>query len=1094
MIYTIEAKRVVHQPPLRQYLTGVVPRKALLIMKLVLFLILCFTLSAVADATAQKVDLSVRNASFKSVIRLLQKQSGYTFVADEAIIRQAKPVSVTASNVDILDLLPKVFENQPFGYKVERKSVYIVEMKAEDLKEPAQQRTVHGKVTDSLGNPLRGVTVLAAGTTNRTMTDGNGLYELNDVPEGATLLFRLLSYETLEVPVDRPVINVVLKFVHSFLDETMVIGYGVTSRRLATGSVAKVSGETIAQQPVTNPLQALSGRIPGLVITQSSGLPDADIDVQIRGRNSIAASNVPLYIIDGVPFGNLGNATSLIRNPLNSISPFNIESIEVLKDADATAIYGSRGANGVILITTKASKDGNQKFDFSINKGIGRVTRMAKTLNTEEYLALRKHAFDINDVTPTVANARDILEWDEHLYTDWQDYMFGGKAEYNEVSTSFGGGNQNINFLVGGQYHFETTVYPTDDNFKRGGVHLGVNYLSNNQKLKVNTKVFYNLNNNLTYGTSGQVLNAAILPPNYPVRDENGDFYWISGITNPIAGLGAMNSSKTSNLNGNINVEYSIFDGLAFRTSLGYNAIDISRITTTPRTAQNPLFNLPGNSLFGDEFISTLIVEPQFNFRKDLGIFSVDALIGGTYQSNHGASDNIYGSNYTDDTKLEVLRAAGSINVLSSINYQYKYASLFSRIILNRSDKYILNLNVRRDGSSRFGLNNRFGNFGAVGAAWIFSNERMFARTNSSLSFGKIRVSYGTTGNDGIGDYGFLSTYQITRQYGTDNAIVPARLANPDFQWEVNRKFETALDIGFFKDRILFNAAYFLNRSSNQLVGYPLPTITGFSSYQANLPATVQNSGVEFSLNTANIVKQNVNWKSDFNLTIARNKLIDYPDLAGSSYASSYVVGQPLSIVQLYQFSGFDMETGFPMVKDVNNDGQISNSSSYNDSNGDRVIAGYTYPKFYGGVNNSISIKNWEIDLFFQFVKQDGYNLNYQISRYGRLWNNWSSYLDSELTPAPASGGLSTANGRYAQSDASFSDASFIRLKNLAISYRLPEKATSKIKINSAQIFLQGQNLITFTRFNGYDPESSFSTTLNVPSLRMTTIGVRFSL
>jgi len=426
--------------------------------------------------------------------------------------------------------------------------------------------------------------------------------------------------------------------------------------------------------------------------------------------------------------------------------------------------------------------------------------------------------------------------------------------------------------------------------------------------------------------------------------------------------------------------------------------------------------------------------------------------------------------------------AAESILNPERINTQYRYAAIFSRIGLNWDRKYYLNLTGRRDGSSRFGSNNRFANFGALGAAWIFSEEKFMSETFPFLSFGKLRTSYGTTGNDQIGDYGYLDAYEATRGPG---GLYPTSLANPDYSWEINKKFELGLELGFLDDRYRLGLSHYRNRSSNQLVGYPLPYTTGFTSVQANLPATVENSGWEMVFNAAIVDHRNFDWNASLNMSFPKNELVSYPDLEQSSYANTYRVGEPLNIRLLYDYTGLDPETGFYTVRDVNDDGRFDYQ--------DRVIIKDLNREYYGGINNTMRFKNFSLQFLWEFVKQEGTIPDFA---YGDRYNSVSDVLSSLDGQGPFQRPSRSFQSQEAysyvlNSTFPFQDASYWRLKTLSLSYNLPQDFTTKIGMQNCRLFAHGQNLLTLTPYEGLDAENPSS--LSLGNLKSFTAGLELN-
>lgn len=449
-------------------------------------------------------------------------------------------------------------------------------------------------------------------------------------------------------------------------------------------------------------------------------------------------------------------------------------------------------------------------------------------------------------------------------------------------------------------------------------------------------------------------------------------------------------------------------------------------------------------------------------------------LVATTFEEQTNKQFIASGDGFASDKLITNLSAATNKYITSDDTKQYKYEAIFGRLNYNWEGKYIINLTGRRDGSSRFGPNKQFANFGAVGAAWVFTKESFANKILPFISFGKIRGSYGSSGNDQIGDYQFLDTYTLTGEpYDGTMGMDPSRLYNPNFAWEVNKKLEAALDINFLKDRIQLSSSYFRNISTNQLVGVPLPITTGFVSLTSNLDAKVKNTGLELELQTVNIKKSNFQWTSSFNVTFPKNELVEFPGLEASTYANTYVVGEPLSVQRLYQYTGLSQERGIYQYKDFNNDGVISSAF-------DKQCLDNTDPKFYGGLSNSITYKNFTLDFFFQFTKQKAYNFLATIGLPGG-WGNmpvlvldrWQKPGDQTMIQRYTTGEDGEAYQAYDKiwrSNIALTDASFIRLKNITIGYTIPDPKKNGVK---CRLFMQGQNLFTITNYLGPDPEQA---------------------
>ncbi|MFD2825748.1 SusC/RagA family TonB-linked outer membrane protein [Leeuwenhoekiella polynyae] len=971
---------------------------------------------------------------------------------------------------------------------------------------PLQSR-VTGSVTDTNDNPIPGVSISLKNSNTGTQTDMDGSFELLASPQD-TLRISYIGFKTLLLPVgNQTTFNIILQQDITDLGEVIInAGYYNTTRREQTGSIARVTAEEIERQPVTNPLAALQGRMAGVNITQTTGVPGGSFDIQIRGVNSLRAqANKPLYIIDGVPYASetLGyNQTygSILPgdglSPLNSINPADIKSIEILKDADATAIYGSRGANGVVLITTKTGSPGKTRFQARLQSGISYVGRTTQMLNTPQFLQMREEAY-ANDGIAIPANAYDINgTWDRDRYTHWQEVFIGRQAETLNAQVSVSGGSAQTRFLLSGGYQRQGTVFPGDYTYGRGSVHLNLNHQSTDERFRINLSTTYTSDQN-NLPQSDLIRLAYQLAPNAPeLYDEVGNLNWENSTwNNPLASLERAYEVQTQTLIANSVISYRLFDALTAKVNLGYTTSKVDEQVTNPSTAIDPAFGR------GSEFSSlrtndasshSWIVEPQLNYQAVWGNHELDVLVGGSFQDQQRQQLGIYAFGFASNSLITNAAAASTLRITNNDVREYRYVAAFGRINYQLNSKYLLNLTARRDGSSRFGPGKQFANFGAVGLAWIFSEERGVKDKMGFLNFGKLRGSYGITGSDAIGDYQYLNTYTSTgTSYDGQTTLEPTRLFNPNFSWETNKKLELALELGMFNDRIRSTVAFYRNRSGNQLVGIPLPGTTGFSNLQANLDALVENKGWELSLNTVNLDNKAFRWESGINLTIPKTTLKSFPDLEGSTYANQYVVGEPLNIVKVFEFTQVNPESGIYEFTDFNEDDSVSFAD-------DRQAVVSLDPKYFGGFSNSFSYKGWELNVLLQFVKQTGLDAVYQnaipgggANQHTGVLERWQQEGDLSRVQRYASGRvLAPALGfAYARSSTlAYSDASFVRLKNLALNYTFPKQFFRKLQCT---LSVQGQNLAVWTPYTGNDPENQ--SVLSLPPLTTLTTGITLS-
>ncbi|WP_127025065.1 SusC/RagA family TonB-linked outer membrane protein [Flagellimonas beolgyonensis] len=970
------------------------------------------------------------------------------------------------------------------------------------------QEEVTGKVLDDKGVPLAGVNIVVESSGRGTISDFDGSFAIVASPDDV-LVFSMVGFRSLSMGVDgRDVVNVVMEEDVTVLGEVVLnAGYYTVSEKERTGSIVKVGAVAIEKQPVSNPLAALQGRVSGAEVVQTSGLPGTNFNIRIRGRNSIRATgNDPLYVVDGVPYSSssLGEQQASLPipglgvSPLNAINPNDIESIEILKDADATAIYGSRGANGVVLITTKKGRAGDTRARFNIVTGMGSVARYMDLLGTSDFVAMRREAYGNDGIDPIPANAYDINgTWDVERYTDWQKTLFGRTSYMTNVQGSISGGSERTQFLVNGSFFDQTAVFPGDyGNTKVSGL-ANLSHRSSDGRFSMQLSTnFISERNDLPNGSS-LVLEALLLPPNAPdLYDGNGELNWENSTwNNPLRNLESDYTSDATTLIGNAVFSYRMTEGLRFKANLGYTENHLTELRTVPSTIYNPAFGVGSEYSYAVHNTggrTSWIVEPQLQWEHAFGALKLDVLGGMSFQEQYSDRVSQRATGFSSNSLLESLSAGADVAILADVDQRYRYHAVFGRLNLNLKGRYLLNLTGRRDGSSRFGPEKRFANFGAIGAAWLFSEERPFKGNLSFLSYGKLRGSYGTSGNDQIGDYQYLDTYSFGgSQYQNAPVLLPTRLFNPDFGWESNKKLEFGMELGFWEDRLLVSGNYYQNRSSNQLLGIPLPGTTGFSSINGNLDATVENKGWELELQSTNIRKGSFRWTTSFNLTLPKNRLVSFPDLVGSTYANQLVVGQPLNILKLYHSLGVDPETGIHQFEDFNGDGTIS-------SNDDRQVIKDLNPKYYGGLSNTISLGKFQLDVLFQFSKQLGWNYWRDASIPGSRNNQPIEVLDRWREVGDMAGAQRFSIGQsidplighfnYQQSDAAVSDASYIRLKTLSLSYEVADK---KNKGFGCEVFLRGQNLWTWTDYLGLDPETRSNQT--VPPLRMVSIGTQLT-
>ena len=1053
---------------------------------------------------SKTIAIGFNKESLNTALLAIEKQSGYRLVYPSELVEKAPMVNLPKEERTIAATLQLILAGTNLGFKQTGNTIVIFQL---DKEEPASAKTraaeVTGRITDSSGEGLAGAFVQVKNNNSKnTITNASGNFTLKDVDLNSMLVISYMGFETMEVALNgRAQIEIHLVSSASPLDEVQVIAYGTTTKRYNAGNISTVKAADIAKQTaVSNPVLALQGRVPGLFIIQTTGLPGANLEIQLQGQNSIDLGNDPFFVVDGVPYMSttpkgltnlLGDSSSGAGNPFSFISPSDIESIEVLKDADATAIYGSRAANGAILITTKKGQEGRTKVDIELQNGWGKILRRVKMLNTGQYLEIRREGMK-NDNAPILVGDYDLNgTWDQNRYTDWQELWFGGTAHNSMVRASVSGGNVQTQFMIGATFRRETSVFDFSGGDNKGSLFFNVGHTSANKKFRIQLTGTYTVDsNNLPYSASPG--DAIELAPNAPdLRNPDGTINWaqnengVSTWANPLAAFERKYLIKTNNLISNAVVSYSFTPELRIQTNLGYTNLQSNEMITYPLTAVRPenraTAERSANFMFNNVY--SWVVEPQITYNKNIGSGKLEALVGFSMQRNISNTTSITGRGHSSDLLLEDITSAATVTSTGD-QAIYKYVAVFGRVKYNLLERYIIDLTARRDGSSRFGPESQFNNFWAVGAGYIFSEESFIKNNLPFLSYGKIRGSYGTTGSDQLGNYKYLSVYgsvaaSATIPYQGIQGLMPSGLPNPYLQWEETRKLQFGLDLGFLKDRILINVGYFRNRSDNQLLNSPLTITTGFSSISMNLAALVQNTGWELELRTINFRGKDFRWTTAFNLTLPKNKLIDFPGLAESSYANTYVVGQPTRIRKQIPFVGVNPQTGLYEFRKA--DGTISSTPNTTD---DATIYRQQAPFFYGGFDNSFIYKNFELSVLFQFTKRDGWvrdelygnqpggSLKNMPVAVLKRWQKEGDIASIQRISKTYPSSISTPMSRlYSNSDACFGDVSYIRLKNVSLSYKLPQKWMEKIHIDNCKVYFQGQNMYTFTKYIGLDPE-----------------------
>jgi TonB-dependent starch-binding outer membrane protein SusC len=1106
------------------------------VMKITTFILFAALMQVSAAGIAQRLTLPKQDISLKELFNQINKQTSYTVAWSATQVNADQQVQVDFKNTPLLEVLDQTLKNTNLTYSIENKTV-VIKQKEPTFFDKAKAYfatvTVHGTVTDETNQPMPGVNVRENGTQNGTTTDSKGAFNLSVADNDAIITFTYVGYEPKEISAKELPNGVVitLKPAENNLREVVINkGYYDEKKALSTGDVSVVSAKDIENHPVTDPILALEGQVPGLLISQTSGLPGAYESIRLRGQNSIANGNDPLYIIDGVPFSSISPTNSILGggaagnpsgqyassgglSPFSALNPEDIENIEVLKDADATAIYGSRGANGVILITTKKGKAGAVKINLDLSQGSGQVTRMMKMMNTPQYLQMEHQAF-ANDGLPFPSIMTNLQDpnysingvWDTTRNTNWQKALMGNTAHYTNAQLSISGGSQNTQFYVGTGFTRQTTVVPTDnDQDAKGSLNFNINHSSADKRFQFQFSGGYTRDDS-TLPSGDPTLTALQLPPDAPVLYlPNGSPNWqlyngSSTFLNPLLYELQTTENVISTLNSHMLISYQLIPDLRLQSSFGYTVARSDQSAQIPSTSVQPPDNLLASSrenIFGNSESENWIIEPQLSYDRKIAKGKLNIVLGGTIEQSTSNTDGFVAYGYNSDALITNPQNASTVLFAGETNTLYRYEAIYARVGYTWKDKYLLNLTANRDGSSRFGPANQWGNFGALGAGWVFSKEKFVENILSWLSFGKLRGSYGVTGNDQIADYGYLSSYSTIPNLSYQGSVGfnPTSIPNPNYGWETDKKLEGGIELGFLKDRINFTASYYRNRTSNQLVGYTLPTISGFTTVEENLPAVVQNTGAEFTLHTLNIQSGAFRWTTDINLTIPSSKLLSYQNLAASSYRNTYIIGQSLFIKKLY--TGTKVNPADGKYEWISANGTYTENPSFP---ADLRATPPLTPKYYGALGNSFSYKDFQLDVFFEFRKQLAFNFWYLSTEPGGpgvnqpvaiIGNTWTTQGQQAKYGILSTENASDPNGYTSgSSDHTISDASFIRLKNVALSWTLPKNWQQAIYLQNAKLFLRGENLLTITNYLGLDPETGSTV---IPPLRLITLGIHSS-
>ncbi|HRK72643.1 MAG TPA: TonB-dependent receptor [Rhodothermales bacterium] len=970
------------------------------------------------------------------------------------------------------------------------------------------QSVVTGKVTSADdGTPLPGVTVTVKGTTNGVLTNASGDYRIS-LSANRILVFSFVGYLTQEVSVNgRSEINIALVTDTKSLGEVVVTGFGAQIKREVTGNIAKIKSADIQDVPVFGVDQAIQGKAAGVQVNAGSGKLGQAVRISVRGPSSVTASNQPLFVVDGIPITN--NDLSLSggdTNPLVDLNSQDIASIEVLKDASAGAIYGSRAANGVILITTKQGRSsGKTNVQFGYSAGNSKPTRVVKFLNTEQYIdyylkaagnsdAIEKIDPNANDSYTTAM--KDFFEsqslgtfgTSDEADTDWGALAFQD-APQSQYDLSISGGNDKTAFYVSGQWLDQKGII-LGNAVNRISGRLNLEHKASDRfRLGANMGLSRSLNNRLSGDRQfDNPMQMVALPPMTPEKDPDtglpvgtppGDSN-IPLYYNPIVNIG--NSYYNTSVNRNISNVYGVLQimkGLTFRSEVGVDILNqFEEQYYNSKTVRN-FGALQGLSRNRAVRVENLNTNNYFSYWTVSGKHALDATLGTSFQASQTKTGYTEGQDFPSDAYRYIASAAKKTDGSSS-QTDFRFVSYFARTNYKLADKYLLGLSARLDGSSRFGRDSRYGFFPAASAGWVLSDES-FLKGNKLISFLKLRVSYGITGNAEIGNFPQLGLFTGDAGYNGQPGQRPSQLANPNLSWETTNQADFGLDFGFFKNRINGEVDYYAKKTTGLLLNVNVPASTGFLIQTQNV-GKLTNNGWEFVLNTNNLDGA-FQWTTGINLAYNKNKITDLDGQiieGGLSAMSRAVEGQPLGAFFTVEYAGVDPANGDALwyLNTKNADGTINRGTTNSYSKAQRVVVGSALPTWIGGVTNTFRYNNLELSVFFN--GQYGNKINfYGAGRFssanGRFEDNQTvDQLDS-WTPTNTDTDVPQARLYYnngAQASSRFiQDGSFLRLRTATLSYNVPVQWLKKARVSAARLYVSGYNLWTLTNYTGWDPE-----------------------
>jgi TonB-linked SusC/RagA family outer membrane protein len=1100
-------------------------KKLIMELKIAILLIVTCISSALATpgySQVARVSLEMENKSLEQVMDEIEKQSEFYFIFNQKQIDVKRIVDIRVENELITDILPELFKGTNVSYEIlDRKILLTTEQNETNFPEPAiaesQQNKIAGIITDKNGAPIAGANIVAAGTTVGTISDINGKYAI-DVPQGAkSLKFTFIGMEPQEVIIGSLTqINVTMAEAGIGLDEVVVIGYGTVKKKDFTGSVGSINMKELKEVSVTNIDDALQGKVAGVQVKLNTGEPGLGAQIRIRGIGSISAGVDPLYVVDGFPIGNI-----------NNLNPNDIESIDILKDASATAIYGSRGANGVILINTKRGKSGKAIFTIDSYYGLQKELSKPDYMNSMQmaeyfYDSVRNRNIDAgNDVSgdPVTGwklavpiEVMQVLDGTNTIDTDWHDEVLR-VSPTKQFQLSAMGGNDIIKFAVSGTYLDDEGIVLGSE-YKRYSLRSNIDaQLSKKLAIKVNLAPTFtqaNIVANTGAGNSASeavIGSASALNPWFPVYNPDGTYFVMNGLphggnyNNAVADANEIDNRKDGmQILGNINAEYTIIDALKFNINLGINSQTYEQNKFKPNIP-----SLVENMVYGESTASSRLnwlTEYTLNYSKSFNKHTVAGLAGFTAQKENYKSNYLYSDKFPNNLVKTLSAVGGIITNGNSSEGSWSMVSYLARGNYNYDNKYYVTASIRTDGSSRFGSENKYGVFPSMALAWRISNEN-FLKDVKFLNDLKLRASYGVTGNNNIGDYSTYATvsYENYTLGGLSlGGYGQALISNPFLTWEKQKQLNSGLDINLFKGRLILTTDYFYSLNSSLLLNVNIPQTTGFSTSLQNI-GEVKNTGWEFALTSVNTTGK-FEWTTDFNISFYQNEVLQLGPEGDPIYSmnSKTEVGQPIG-----RFYGLKTNGIFKTQEELNNGPIFSPGTSVRSRLGDlrfvdvsgpngvpdgvinsldKTIIGSPHPDFFFGFNNRFTFQNITLSVGIQ--GSHGNEIMHAVANSvaGRartkqplmVYDYWKSETDHGSGDKYAYRPNDAPTGGLREvSDLSVYDGSYIRVNNIMLSYLLPNSVTQKLKISSLRFYVNAINPFLISTYPFWNPDVSTS-------------------